>query len=633
MTNSLVHRGPDGLGVWLDTSVGVGLGHRRLAIVDLTESGRQPMRSHSDRYMIVFNGEVYNFQTLRVELEGHGARFHGTSDTEVMLEAFEQWGVEEGVKRFVGMFAIALWDARERRLHLIRDRLGKKPLYYALVQGSLVFGSELKALRNFPGFAADIDRSALALYLRHNYIPSPRSIYAGVSKLPAGTLMTVQWRESGLVVEAPRQYWSAATFFDSSEREVMPDQEVIERVEELLREAVRLRMIADVPLGAFLSGGVDSSLVVALMQSLSPRPVKTFTIGFHEEMFDEAPHARVVARHLGTEHTELYLTAAEARDVIPLLPSMFDEPFADSSQIPTYLVAKMARRDVTVALSGDGGDELFCGYGRYLRWRSVWQMMQRIPAPLRSALARALSSVPVTRWDGMLGPCMRALPARMRVASPGDKLHKLAQVLTSDDPGLVYLRFLTHWPDPGSIVIDGSEPPTLVNRGGGPRDLDLFTEQMMKLDVLTYLPDDILVKVDRASMAVSLEARAPILDHRVAEFAARLPLSQKLRGSTGKWTLRQILAKYVPMHLTERPKMGFGVPIDSWLRGPLKDWAEDLLDESLLAKQGFFEPAPIRQLWRAHLDGRRDAQYLLWDVMMFQAWIRDTHSQHALKAA
>jgi asparagine synthase (glutamine-hydrolysing) len=627
MTAALLHRGPDGGDHWLDTAIGVGFGHRRLAIVDLSDAGKQPMHSRSGRFVVIFNGEIYNFQKLRAELEPFGATFRGHSDTEVMLAAFEHWGVEGGVRRLAGMFALAVWDKEENALYLVRDRLGKKPLYYSLINGNLVFGSELKALREFPGFDPAINRDALALYMRHNYVPGPWSIYRNVKKLPPATSLRVSLQGSALALDSPREYWSARALYENAEPRVhRDDAQMIDELDVLLRDAVATRMVADVPLGAFLSGGVDSSLIVALMQAQSSRRVDTFTIGFNEELYDEAPHAKEVARHLGTNHSEVYVTAEEARATIPLMARMFDEPFADSSQIPTYLVSKIARRQATVALSGDGGDELFCGYRRYFKWRRVWEKMQRIPRPMQQLAAIGIRAFPPGVWNAVSAPIMKLRRRELSARSVGEKLYKLAPVLGSGDPGLLYREFVTHWDQPDTLVKNSSEPATIINAGGGPCDTGSFMQHMMMLDILTYLPDDILAKVDRTSMAVSLETRAPLLDHRIVEFAAALPLEQKVRNGESKWLLRRLLEKYVPRALFERPKMGFGIPIDSWLRGPLRGWAEDLMSETRLRREGYFDPVPIRALWLDHLAGKTDAQYLLWDVLMFQAWLDDVHS-------
>jgi asparagine synthase (glutamine-hydrolysing) len=625
MTNQLAHRGPDGGDSVLESDGAVGLGHRRLAIVDLSEAGRQPMVSHSGRYVITYNGEVYNFQELRRELEITGAHFRGHSDTEVMLAAMDAWGISAAIRRLAGMFAFALWDRRERELWLVRDRLGKKPLYVGTVKGSLVFGSELKAIRAFPGFDAEIDRGALALQMRHNYIPAPYSIYRTVGKIEPGTFRRVRIRAGIPVVVHEEPYWSARTAFADGHRQPFDGtaDEAVEALDSLLRKAVMERLVSDVPLGAFLSGGIDSSTVAALMQAQSVRPVKTFSIGFEEAAYNEAPHARAVAQHLGTDHTEVCLTAADAMAVVPLLPTIYDEPFSDSSQIPTFLVSQVARQQVTVSLSGDGGDELFCGYPRYRKWRAIWRQMVRLPAPLRRSFARVILGVSIGAWDRILGPAVRWRNPRAPAMSPGDKLHKLAEIVAATTPEAVYRRLVSHWMNPAELVAGAVEPPTPLSQANTPRALDDFTDYMMLLDVLTYLPDDILVKVDRASMAVSLEARCPLLDHRVVELAVALPLSLKLRDGTDKWVLRQVLARYVPPHLFERPKMGFGVPIDAWLRGPLRPWAEDLLDEYKLRQDGLLNPGVVRAKWREFIDQGYPWHYPLWDVLMFQAWLRN----------
>jgi asparagine synthase (glutamine-hydrolysing) len=617
MGAALTHRGPDDSGNFHDVGTGIGLAFRRLSILDLSTEGHQPMFSASGRYVMVFNGEVYNFQEIKTEVGTHNWRGH--SDTEVMLEAFERWGVESAVQRFVGMFAFALWDRQQRKLHLVRDRLGIKPLYYGRAGRAFVFASELKAIWQHREFEGEIDRDALALYMRHNYVPSPHCIYKGLYKLQAGCILTLA---SDGATPQVRRYWSAKEI--ARRGQVSPLQaseaEAIEELHQLLLQAVKLRMIADVPLGAFLSGGIDSSTVVALMQAQSQRPIKTFTIGFHEEGYNEAIDAKRVAEHLCTDHTELYLTSKDALDVIPLLPTMYDEPFSDSSQIPTYLVSKLARRSVTVSLSGDGGDELFGGYNRYSLTRRIWNSMRLFPAPLRRVAAFSLRALPPERIDAAFRMLRGLIPRKFIPSAPGDKAHKLATLLNLQSPESLYYRALSHWDDPGFVVANSREPSTIrdsIEELSASLD---FEEVMMATDLLTYLPDDVLTKVDRASMAVSLEGRVPLLDHRVVEFAWRLPRRFKIRGRVSKWILRQVLNKYVPQRLIERPKMGFGVPVDRWLRGPLRDWAEDLLSEKNLSWHGFFNVAPIREKWQEHLSGDHNRQYLLWDVLVFQDW-------------
>ena len=620
MVASIRYRGPDDFGVWCDERVGIGLGHARLSILDLSPEGHQPMVSASGRFVISYNGEVYNFAELRSELRVVGQKFRGHSDTEVMLAVFEEWGIEIAVPRFVGMFAFALWDKQTRTLTLGRDRLGEKPLYYGWQGEAFLFGSELKALRAHPEFRAEVDRNALALLLRHNYIPAPYSIYQGISKLSPGCLLTVSLSQRN-----PRivPFWSGKQAIEAGLTHPFEGSEsaAVSALEALLKDAVGQQMVADVPLGAFLSGGVDSSTVVALMQAQSSRPVKTFTVGFHEEGYDEAPHAKSVARHLGTEHTELYVMPKEAMSVIPRLPALYDEPFSDSSQIPTFLVSELARRHVTVSLSGDGGDELFGGYNRYFWATNIWRRVGWAPQPMRSALAGALMALPPSAWNGVFMSLSRFLPVGWRYANPGDKLHKLAEVLAVRTPEEIYLDLVSHWKQPTEVVRGSHEPPTVLTDPARWADLPDFEQRMMYLDQMTYLPDDILTKVDRAAMGVSLETRVPFLDHRVVEFAWSLPLSMKIRHGQGKWLLRQVLYRHVPKELMERPKMGFGVPIDMWLRGPLKGWAEELLDEARLQREGYFNPRPIRRKWAEHLTGRRNWSYYLWDVLMFQAWL------------
>lgn len=626
MAAAITSRGPDDSGAWVDDKVGIALGHRRLSIVDLSPTGHQPMLSGSGRYVIAFNGEIYNHLERRAAAALKDLAWRGHSDTETLLAGFDAWGIQGTVERCIGMFAFAVWDKQTCTLTLGRDRLGEKPLYYGWqgqgANATFLFGSELKALKAHPAFCAPIDRNALCLLLRHNYIPAPYSIYQGIAKLEAGCLLSVSLAEPAAQII---RYWSAAAvatagvvkpFVGSATR-------AVDELEVLLKSAVQQQMMGDVPLGAFLSGGVDSSTVVALMQAQSARPVKTFTIGFNEAGYNEAVHAKAVAKHLGTEHTELYVSAQQALDVIPRLPSLYCEPFSDSSQIPTFLVSQLARQQVTVSLSGDAGDELFCGYNRYLLANSLWQKLALLPTSSRKLAARGLTAVAPARWNAMLGPVQGLLPDRIRQANLGDKLHKAAGVLASNSLDALYLGLVSHWDDPASVVIGGTEPPTLLT-GNAPALAGLDDiQRMMALDTLTYLPDDILVKVDRAAMGVSLEGRVPFLDHRVVEFAWSLPQSMKLRDGVGKWVLRQVLYRHVPKELIERPKMGFGVPIGEWLRGPLRDWAENLLDEARLQREGYFHPTPIRQKWAEHLSGARNWQYHLWNVLMFQAWLEE----------
>lgn len=638
MTDAITHRGPDDDGVWVDSTDGIALGHRRLSIVDLSPQGHQPMTSSSGRYVIAFNGEIYNHRALRAELECDHSQsslasaegeinWRGHSDTEVMLAAFERWGIEGALARFNGMFAFALWDSRERVLHLARDRFGEKPLYYGWMGDALLFGSELKALRAHPAWRGDINRQALALYMRHTYIPAPYSIYSGIQKLLPAHLLSIPLPKGTQEVPQSQAYWSCQKVAEQgvSHQFSGSESDAVKSLDLLLRDAVKIRSEADVPLGAFLSGGVDSSTVVALMQDQSSRPIKTFSIGFYEEGYDEAGYARSVAKHLGTQHTELYVTAVEAMAVIPQLPQIYDEPFSDSSQIPTFLVSRMTRQHVTVALSGDGGDELFGGYNRYLWGRDIWRKIGWMPKSSRATLARALTAFPPHYLDKIFATMGPILPRKLRESLPGDKLHKLAGVLACESPEMMYRGLVSFW-DPESVVLSASEPPTALTDHEQWADVPDFTHRMMFLDMISYLPDDILAKVDRASMAVSLEARVPLLDHRIAEFAWTLPLTMKIRNGEGKWPLRQVLYKYVPRELIERPKMGFGVPVGTWLRGPLREWAECLLDSSRLQKEGFFDSQVVRTKWNEHLAGKRNWAYQLWCVLMFQSWLESQES-------
>ena len=632
MADTLETRGPDDRGAWADETVGIALGFRRLAIVDVSPEGHQPMQSACGRLILAFNGEIYNHAEVRRELEtdlgGEAPRYRGHSDTEVMLAAFARWGVEASVQRFVGMFAFALWDRRERTLYLGRDRIGEKPLYYGWMGRTLLFGSELKALRAHPAFRAEIDRDALVPYLRRGYIPAPLSIYRGIRKLLPGTLLAIRADEAPKDLE-PKPYWSARSIAEAGCADPFTgtETEAVDELERLLKQAVGQQMVAEVPLGAFLSGGIDSSTIVALMQSQSSRPVRTFTIGFQESAYNEAEHAKAVAHHLGTDHTELYVTAEETLAVLPRLPTLFDEPFADSSQIPTFLVAQMARRSVTVSLSGDGGDELFGGYERHFRRESPWYQAPRFSVGVRQSTARALRGVSTRNWDRALNLIRPVLPLRLRRHAVGDRVHRAAEIINhAEHPAAVFDRLSSLWDNPASIVLGATEPLTLLADPSAWAEVGDLAHRLMYVDLVTYLPDDILVKVDRASMGVSLESRAPMLDHRVVEFAWRLPKELKVRDGKGKRPLRLVLDRHVPRELIERPKMGFGVPVDEWLRGPLRGWAEALLDESRLRREGLFDPAPIRKRWQEHASGLRDWTDSLWTILMFQAWLEQVEA-------
>ncbi|HEX5580248.1 MAG TPA: asparagine synthase (glutamine-hydrolyzing) [Gemmatimonadaceae bacterium] len=617
MSDALVHRGPDDMGIWCDEAAGLALAHRRLSILDLSPSGHQPMRSASGRWVIVFNGEIYNFLALRSELEAMGVAFRGRSDTEVLLAAVERWGVHEAVRRASGMFAFVLWDARDRTLHLGRDRAGEKPLYYGAHGATLLFGSELEALRRHPHWRGEVDRSVLALYLRHNYVPAPYSIFTGIRKVMPGTIVTVSEGRGETFAFEERAYWSARTVALEGTRDPLPggDVEHTDALEERLRTVIGEQMIADVPLGAFLSGGVDSSVVVALMQAQSARRVRTFTIGFHETGFDEATHARAVADHLGTEHTELYVTPAEAREVIPLLPRIYDEPFADSSQIPTYLVARLARSRVTVSLSGDGGDELFAGYTHYRNVERTWARTTRLPRAARQLLGAGLGAS-----AGVVHDVVAGVGLARRVPQVGHRLGRLAGLYRTTTVEGMHRQLVSHWSDPTAGLVDAREPDRLEGPFASTTPLASPLEQVMLLDFLTYVPDDVLVKVDRAAMAVSLETRAPMLDHRVVELAWRMPMSSKVRDGRGKHVLREVLYRHVPRTLVDRPKKGFGVPVGEWLRGPLRDWADDLLDPSALRAQGLLDARFVSRRWAEHRSGVQNWTSQLWPVLMFQAW-------------
>ncbi len=619
MAACIRHRGPDDAGVWLDNDTGLALAHRRLSIIDLSLAGHQPMVSPCGRLILTYNGEIYNHKDLRAELDEQGGGFEwcGYSDTETLLAALRHWGVEGALQRLNGMFAFALWDKSKKTLFLARDRMGEKPLYYGRNGHIFLFGSELKSLKAHPDWCGEVDRDVLALYMRHNYIPAPWSIYQGIRKLPPAHYAAV--KEAGNVVSEPVCYWDLKKIAETGVEKAKnaTAEELTDELDTLLRDAVGRRMMSDVPLGAFLSGGFDSTTVVALMQSQSRQPVKTFTIGFHEETHNEATHAKAVAKHLGTNHTELYVTAAEAMDVIPNLPEIWDEPFSDSSQIPTYLVSQLTRKHVTVSLSGDGGDELFYGYQRYVKCEQIWRKLRRFPVPIRRTVCWLMAHAP----DVVFEKAAYVLPEKYRIKHLADRLPKLIEILDNPTSRDLYRELISHAKNPDKLVIDAQEPDTIWGRPDQWPDLPGLCEQMMYLDSVTYLPDDILAKVDRASMAVSLEGRIPLLDHRVVEFAWKVPMSMKFKDGLGKWLLRKVLYRYVPKDLMERPKMGFGVPIENWLRGPLREWAEELLSEKRLREEGFFDSVPIRQMLHEHISGKRRWHYYLWDILMFQAWL------------
>ncbi|HEY4134063.1 MAG TPA: asparagine synthase (glutamine-hydrolyzing) [Alphaproteobacteria bacterium] len=608
MGDALRYRGPDSEGTWVDAAAGLALAHRRLSIIDVSAAGHQPMPSSCGRFVISYNGELYNTAELRAELQAAGRSFKGHSDTEVIVEGCAAWGVEETVVRLRGMFAIALWDVRERRLFLVRDRLGIKPLYWGRFGTAILFGSELKALARHGAWVGDVDREALALYLRFGYVPAPYSIWRNVRKLQPGHILAVD--AAGTVTETA--YWSAedvAKAGIASRSDRIDDGEAVERFDALLRDSVARHMVSDVALGAFLSGGYDSTAVVALMQAQSPRPIKTFTIGFREQAYNEAGFAKALAQHIGTDHTELYVEPQHALDVIPNLPDMYDEPFGDSSQIPTFLVCEIARRDVVVTLSGDGGDELLGGYERYAQAQAVWGAIGRVPRPLRHLGGAALGAMPA------------ALLGRLtRHAHGAARIEKLAAILKGGEDAL-YLALTSLWTDAGTLARGAGMADRSPWNGREKNGISDFLDRMQYIDLVTYLPDDILTKVDRASMAVSLEARVPLLDHHVVEYAWSLPQRMKVRGAETKWLLRRVLDRYVPRALLERKKMGFGVPVGAWLRGPLKDWGEALLAEDRLAREGYLDPVPIRRRWQEHQSGKADWQYSLWPVLMFQAWL------------
>ncbi len=632
MSATLNHRGPDDAGTWINEENGVAFGHQRLSIIDLSSAGHQPMVSHCGRFTTVFNGEIYNHLQLRDKLNTSANKqsWKGHSDTETLVTAFSQWGIEKTLQQLVGMFAIAVWDFKEKRLFLIRDRFGEKPLYYGWSNGVFLFGSELKALQKYKRFSNQIDRGALSLYMKYMYVPTPYSIFRDIYKLEPGCILQIDkgtkpptlplfapFRDQGINIA---QWYSISNMAQAGQKNLITDQnDAVDLIEKTLLESVRSQLISDVPLGAFLSGGIDSSVITALMQKVCKDPVKTFTIGFEESSFNEAIYAKEVSRHLGTEHHELYVTSSDAFKVIPHLPTLYDEPFADSSQIPTYLVSKLARESVTVSLSGDAGDELFGGYNRYLWGSRVWNKVRWMPLIVRQTLGVAINKISVNTWDSI----GNSLPNSSRVSLMGDKAHRMAHRLKNvkslDD---VYHSLVTEgYKEDGLVVNDKAALITKLDNNDIVSGIVDSEHRMMLLDSLTYLPDDILTKVDRAAMGVSLETRIPFLDYRVAELAWRLPLDTKINNGETKWPIRQVLYKYVPKELIERPKAGFAIPVGQWIRGPLREWAADLLNEERIRREGYFNPELVQQLWQQHLSGKYDWTPRLWAILMFQAWL------------
>jgi asparagine synthase (glutamine-hydrolysing) len=627
MLSCIGHRGPDASGIWTDEFGSLALGHVRLSILDLSEAGAQPMLSASGRYVIVFNGEIYNHLEIRANIEQTVASvsWRGHSDTETLLAAIECWGFESALQKCVGMVAIAVWDKQNQTLSLARDRFGEKPAYYSWQKGTFAFASELKALRQLPAFDACVDRDALSLLLHDSYISAPYTIYKDVYKLLPGHVLCISQADiAAQRLPASRPYWTLESAFARGIETPFSGsvQDAVEGLTDHLKQAVQGQMLSDVPLGAFLSGGVDSSVIVSLMQSQSMHPVKTFAIGFADPAYDESKYAREVAQHLGTEHTEWIVSPDEALSVIPHLPQIYDEPFADVSAIPTCILSRVAREKVAVSLSGDAGDELFAGYNRYLGAAKTWNKVSKVPRHARRLLSTAVLALEPTTWDGLAHKLNACLPRRMQYKAVGNKLHRLAKAAQAHDPSEFYEYLTAKWRDPKRVLRQG-QLPTARGAQFFAQEEALSLEAMMLADTVQYLPDDILVKVDRASMAVSLETRVPMLDHRLVEFAWSLPMSMKVRAGTGKWILKEVLKQYVPSGLIDRPKMGFDVPIDRWLRGPLRDWAEVMLDQSVLEEQGFFDAQMVRSLWDAHVSGKKSYHHELWPILIFQAWHKE----------
>tara|TARA_B110000902_G_scaffold259270_1_gene330315 strand:- start:242 stop:2194 length:1953 start_codon:yes stop_codon:yes gene_type:complete len=620
MSSEIYHRGPDSDGTWLDNDLGIGLAHRRLSIQDLTSSGHQPMLSQSGRFVLIYNGEVYNFRDIRKELTALNVKFKGLSDTEVILSAIEVWGIDSALMKFNGMFSFALWDRQNKELTIARDRMGEKPLYYGTVKGVFLFGSELKALKKHPSWTGSIDRDALSTYMRFSFVPTPYCIYKGINKLKGGHYKVINF-SNGTMNEREVCYWSHKSTAKEGVNNPFTDiKSTSSTLDSLLNNSINEQLVADVPVGSFLSGGIDSSLVVAIMQNQSNKPINSFSIGFDESGYNEAHHAKKVARYIGTNHNELYVSGEDARETIPYLPSIYDEPFADESQIPTYLVSKLAKENVTVSLSGDGGDELFGGYNRYTKGASLYSSLSHIPKPLKKILSKGITSLNVRGWDKIYNCMLPKLSNANEEYKIGDKLHKLAKVIDAESIEGMYKGLVSHWDFPNDVVLNGKEYPSVIDDVNLLSEFEGNVETMMFLDQILYMSDGILTKVDRAAMSVSLETRVPLLDRNIVEFSWKVPLSMKIRDGKGKWILRELLYQYVPKDLIERPKMGFSIPIAEWLRGPLSEWAEELLSEKRLMSDGFFNVEEIRTIWIEHKLGIENRQQKIWNVLMFQSW-------------